>query len=131
MFFSDFQIFFLSLSDMFFLIKNYFNLPTHSSSFFYFFKPSNNVNGFVDFNKRHSSEQLLADIFHTSGVNEPAHLFFKEFFKNLANMTLDIFEKINDGFIKFLSYWGVYEESDSDVISLTTLTIIPIKCPIA
>lgn len=60
--YTDFQIFMISFSDIKNLVTNYLNLPSYSNQPFFFIKPSSHTNGFVDFNKRYSHQQLLNDM---------------------------------------------------------------------
>lgn len=75
LFFNDLQLFIQSITDINFIYCNYFNLKSFHKYDFFFFKPSNAVNGHVDFNKRFLGTSLTNDLinYSKSNITSPAH----------------------------------------------------------
>lgn len=63
-FFNDIYLLLLSLMDYKYISFHYFGLISFKKEIFFFMKPSGFSNGFVDFNKRFSSNQILGDMLH-------------------------------------------------------------------
>lgn len=103
LFFNDLQLFLTSFCDIKYLFFHYFNLTSFKYDSFFFFKSSNHSNGFVDFNKRFVSNDLVTDLYNYSNL----YSLSKTSLFNLWQTNLEIgkilFKKIHT----LLTYVGV------------------------
>jgi len=100
LFFNDLRLLFISFSDYNYLFYYYFNLSSFKNSSFFFFKRSTGSTGYVDFNKRFSSNQITSDFMHYAVNLEKPKYIFNVWVKNNIDMCYVITHKIQNFFYR-------------------------------
>lgn len=115
LFFNDLQLFLISFCDYKFLMYHYFNLSSFKYMDFFYFKSSGRSVGFVDFNKRFNSNQVIADFMHHTTKSNKSHDMYYILTKCCADMCrvflvkiLEIFRWLSlDNYLTFGSDKGL------------------------